>query len=224
MEFINGVRRIWVEIKIYLVLRFVYPSKPKFKKIKIILSKDVEVEEDVVIEEGVEIGHLKKLRRGLYIGRRTYIGACSSIGQFTSISFDVKIGLIAHPLNYISTSPIFYAKRRGWVNENSYNETNQGLAEIGNDVLISANVTILAGIKIGDGAVIGAGAFVNRDIPPYAIVIGSPARVIKYRFNDDTIMELEKIKWWDMSKDELLKYKSFFNNPEEFIKIYNTKK
>jgi acetyltransferase-like isoleucine patch superfamily enzyme len=217
MEFVSGLKRVWVEIKIYLVLRFIYPSKPQFKKIKIILSKDVQVDDDVVIEEGVEIGNLKKLSTGIYLGRRTYIGACSSIGKFTSISFDVKIGLIAHPLNYISTSPVFYAKRRGWVEESSYNETSQGLVEIGNDVLISANVTVLAGVKIGNGAVIGAGAFVNKDVPPYAIVVGSPAKVVKYRFSRELINQLQESKWWDLPKEDLLKHKMFFNNPEEFV-------
>lgn len=216
MEFIKVLKQIWVEIKIYLVLKFVYPYKQKYNKIKIILSKEVEVEESVVIEEGVEIGHLKKMSRGLYIGKRTYIGACSRIGRFTSISFDVKIGLVGHPLNYISTSPVFYAKRRGWLDKNLYDETTQGTVEIGNDVLISANVMILAGVKIGNGAVIGAGSFVNKDVPPYAIVVGSPAKVIKYRFDDDTIKNLEEMKWWDLPKEELLKYESFFNNVEAF--------
>ena len=132
-----------------------------------------ELEEGVVIEQDVEIRNLKKLSRGLYIGKRSYIGACSSIGRFTSISLDVKIGLIAHPLNHISTSPVFYAKRRGWVEKNLYNESSQGNVDIGHDVLISANVMILAGVKIGNGAVIGAGSFVNKDVPPYAIAVGS---------------------------------------------------
>ncbi len=217
MEFINGIKRVLVEIKIYFVLKFVYPSKPKFSKIKIILSNDIELEEGVVIEHDVEIRNLKKLSRGLYIGKRSYIGACSSIGRFTSISLDVKIGLIAHPLNHISTSPVFYAKRRGWVEKNLYNESSQGNVDIGHDVLISANVMILAGVKIGNGAVIGAGSFVNKDVPPYAIAVGSPAKVIKYRFNDDTIRKLEKMKWWDLPKEELLKHESFFNNVAAFI-------
>lgn len=68
--------------------------------------------------------------------------------------------------------------------------------EIGNDVWIGDNVVILKG-KIGDGAVIGAGAVVTRDVPPYAIVAGNPARVIKYRFDDETIRKLLKEKWWD---------------------------
>lgn len=218
MEFINGLKRIWVDMKIYLTLKMIYPTKPRYERIKIILANDVEVEEDVVIEKNVELGHLKKLNRGLYIGHGSYIGACSSIGNFTSISLDVKIGLMAHPLDYISTSPVFYAKRRGWVVKSTFNETLQGLTEIGHDVLISANVTILAGVKVGNGAVIGAGAFVNKDVPPYAVVVGTPARIVKYRFSEDIIRKLEEIKWWDMSKEELMKYKLDFNNVEEFIK------
>ena len=77
--------------------------------------------------------------------------------------------------------------------------------EIGNDVWIAANVVITEGLKIGDGAVIGAGAVVTHDIPPYAIVGGVPAKVIRYRFTKEMIDELLKIKWWDFTEEQLQK-------------------
>ena len=70
--------------------------------------------------------------------------------------------------------------------------------EIGNDVWIGDNVFIKSGVKIGDGAVVGAGAVVTKDVPPYAVVVGVPARVIKYRFDEKTIAELLELKWWDL--------------------------
>lgn len=73
---------------------------------------------------------------------------------------------MAHPQNYISTSPTFYAARRGWVKENSFDETEGKTTVIGNDVLISANAMIKNGVTIGHGAIIGAGAFVDHDVPP----------------------------------------------------------
>ncbi len=204
----------------YTKLHFVYPGKSKFRKIRSILPGSViTIGEDVVIEEQVEVGSsLQILEDGLYIGKRTYIGYCNQIGKYTSISYDVKIGLVAHPLHFIGTSPVFYAKRRGWVSDSLYDEQKSGFTTIGNDVLISANVTILAGIKIGDGAVIGAGAFVNKDVPSYAIVGGVPARIIGYRFNDHTIEELLRLKWWNLPKQQLLQYKAFYNDPDGFIK------
>ena len=108
---------------------------------------------------------------------------CSSIGSFCSIAADVKIGLVNHKLDTIGTSPYFYATRKGWVKETTiYSIT---AVEIGADVLISSNVLIVEGIKIGVGAVIGAGSVVTKDVPPFAIVVGAPARVIKYRFSQE---------------------------------------
>ena len=69
---------------------------------------------------------------------------------------------------------------------------------VGNDVWIGCNVTIMDGIHIGDGAIIGAGSIVTKDVPPYAVAVGSPAKVIKCRFDEDTIEELEKLKWWEL--------------------------
>lgn len=68
---------------------------------------------------------------------------------------------------------------------------------IGNDVWIGVNACVLSGVRIGDGAVVGACSVVTRDVPPYAIVAGNPARLVRKRFDDETIEELLKIKWWD---------------------------
>ncbi len=223
MEFIGGIKKIILDVKIYFKLNFIYPGKSKYKKIRSVIPATVKSLGDYIsIEKNVEIDEsLEILNDGLYVGKGTYIGSCSAIGKFCSISYDVKIGVASHPLNYISTSPVFYAKRRGWVDKNNFNEQANGNVEIGNDVLISANVIIVAGVKIGNGAVIGAGAFVNTDIPPYAIAVGIPAKVIKYRFSEDEIKKLEASNWWNRSKEELMKHKEFFNNPIQLIERLN---
>lgn len=122
-----------------------------------------------------------------------------TIGKFCSIGPNCCCGMGLHPTNGISTSPMFYsvAKQNGitLVEKNKFEETKQTL--VGNDVFIGANVTILDGVKIFDGAVIGAGAVVISDIPPYAIAVGVPAKVVKYRFDKSTIECLLHRQWWN---------------------------
>ncbi|AGL02769.1 CatB-related O-acetyltransferase [Desulfoscipio gibsoniae] len=86
----------------------------------------------------------------------------------------------------------------------------KGPTIIGNDVLISYNATILSGIKVGDGAFIGAGAVVRKDVPPYAIVLGNPGRIAGYRFSEEQIKALLRIRWWDWSFEELFAFKEYF--------------
>jgi len=88
--------------------------------------------------------------------------------------------------------------------------------QIGNDVWIGARAIVLDGISIGDGAVIAAGAVVTKDVPPYAIVGGVPAKLIRYRFEDDVIQELLKWKWWDLSLDDLQKNAPQFISQERW--------
>ena len=84
---------------------------------------------------------------------------------------------------------------------------------IGNDVWIGTRATICSGVRIGNGAIVAAGAVVTKDVPPYAIVGGNPAKVIKYRFDEETIGKLQEVKWWYWSESEIIKHRDFMMNP-----------
>ncbi len=109
-----------------------------------------------------------------------------------------------HPYRMLSTNPRVY---REILNVN-YDDTNHNVI-IGNDVWIGDLAIILKG-KIGDGAIIGAGAVVTGDIPPFAIAAGNPARVIKYRFDQDTIDKVKEMQWWNWTEEEIREKKDLF--------------
>lgn len=142
----------------------------------------------------VHIGYHSVVTDGCDIGDYSYVNSNSSveettIGKYCSISSGVWINPSEHKVNKFLTGPLFGS---GGVHEDR--------VVIGNNVLISLNVIILSGVHIGDGAVIGAGAIVTKDVPPYSVVVGNPAHVIKYRFSEDDIEELKN------------KYGDFYNN------------
>lgn len=154
------------------------------------------------------------------LGRKCKI--LKSIGAFCSIAQNVTIAASNHPLDCISTHPFFYGKRWGFVEENSADvvkapEKNRPVV-IGNDVWVGINVTILPSVEIGDGAVIGAGAVVTKSVPDYAIVVGAPARVIRYRFSEEEIKILKEIRWWDWPDEKIRENIKYFANNEEFFK------
>lgn len=136
------------------------------------------------------------------IGALSYTGQFttilhSEIGKFCSISWGVTIGGGEHDYNKLTTHDFIYNKRYGFVDEELYNRYSAPVV-IGNDVWIGANSTICRGVYIGDGAVIGANSIVTKNVPPYAIVAGCPAKLIKYRFSKNIIDELLDIKWWNL--------------------------
>jgi acetyltransferase-like isoleucine patch superfamily enzyme len=127
------------------------------------------------------------------------------IGNYCSLAPEIRIitGGI-HPVNRITTYPF----RIKWDQEGKYTDQmpyTKGKIVIGNDVWIATNVLILSGIVIGDGAVVASGSIVTKDVPPYAIVGGNPAKIIKFRFSEDKIQELLKIRWWDWDKEKIIK-------------------
>lgn len=130
------------------------------------------------------------------------------IGKFCSIGENVKFIMNAanHNLNAISTYPFTaILKKTSGINLDHLSQLpNKGDTIIGNDVWIGQNVTILPGVHIGDGAVIGANSVVAKDVNPYSIVVGNPIREIKKRFSDDQIKILLKIKWWNWDIEKII--------------------
>mgnify|MGYP003206075490 CR=1 FL=1 len=159
------------------------------------------------------------------IGRYSYVSYdCSinncDIGQFCSLASNIVIGAAEHPISWVSTSPVFQDVKHSGPVKRFAKETlpSSKRTNIGNDVWIGTNVIIKQGVVVGDGAVIGSGAVVTKDVPPYAIVVEAPARVVKYRFDEKTIQKLLEIKWWNMTNSELTQFAKFVKNPDDFIK------
>lgn len=168
------------------------------------VSANNKLDKSVVIYRGVKI-------KGSSVGRHSYIGnntdvENAEIGSFCSIADHCRIGMASHTLDKLSTSPIFTLRVNGcqeqWTDKDIESEKNDR-AYLGNDVWIGSHVLVNGGVHIGDGAVIGAGAIVVKDIPPYAIAVGVPAKVVKYRFDEQTIAQLQKLKWWEKDDEEL---------------------
>ncbi|MGQ7318904.1 CatB-related O-acetyltransferase [Streptococcus suis] len=164
---------------------------------------------NTVITKDVVIGDYS------YVNSNSYIENCS-IGKFCSISSGVYISPTEHDYTYKSTHPFLNNNIYGFINENP--KVNRKRVVIGNDVLISLNVIITEGVKIGNGAVVAAGAVVTKDVKPYEIVGGVPARHIKYRFDLDMINKLQSEKFWDWDKNKIIRNIDFLKNETELIK------
>lgn len=145
------------------------------------------------IDKSTKIGNMVMVDKNSTIGRYTFIAdgtiiTKTIIGNYCSIAPGSKIGLGEHRLSAISTSVLF--------SNNPYDELTLKDCYIGNDVWLGANSVILRGVKVCDGAVVGANAVVTKDIPPFAIAVGVPAKVIKYRFSPDNINRIIASNWW----------------------------
>ncbi len=153
------------------------------------------------------------------LGRFTYITDAkisnAVVGSFCSVGPGAMIGgLGRHPTNWISTHPVFYSNRKqagiSFTDRQHMEEAPQ--VSIGNDVWIGANAIVLDGINIGDGAIIAAGAVVTNDIEPYSIVGGVPARLIRKRFDIETVARLQQMKWWDWPVNLLIERAHLFRS------------
>jgi acetyltransferase-like isoleucine patch superfamily enzyme len=208
----------------YLFLK-IFPEFNTFLKFESDIFNIISIDEGNYLNDFVQ---LDKPYRIYYssIGSYTYICVNSrishtTIGKFCSIGPNFLCGWGIHPINGISTSPSFYSSK-------SYNNFSLSSTDkieerkpiiIGNDVFIGANVTILDGVIISDGVIIAAGSVVNMNVPPFAIVGGVPAKILKFRFDADTITELTNLRWWDWSKERLQSVEENFYNVSEFIRL-----
>lgn len=193
---------------------------PKFiKKIGLHSFKDSTKHPSVRICAHSEILN-SKIERYSYIGYNTILYNVE-IGSFCSIASDCRIGQSGHPIHWISTSPTFNKNRNILkinFSENQFIEDKKII--IGNDVWIGNNVHIKSGVKISDGAIIGMGSVVTKNVGPYEIWGGNPAKLIKKRFSDETINKLLSIKWWNWSESLLVMYGKYFDEPENFLSIF----
>lgn len=186
-------------------------------------------------------GHnLVNKNAGIYlshVGLGTYVAGYTSlsrakIGRYCSIGQHVKNSFGIHPANdYVSTHPAFFSTKRqagfSFVEKNMFEEhkfidsEKKYLIEIGNDVWIGNNVMIFDGIRIGDGAIVGAGSVVTKDIEPYSIVGGIPAKLIRKRFTSEQIDFLLKYKWWEKDFNWISQQHQYFSSIEMFINRFN---
>jgi acetyltransferase-like isoleucine patch superfamily enzyme len=163
----------------------------------------------------------------VYLNRHSQIGPDASVGKYFGMNADCYVaratvgayGAIGarssinpfnHPVDWLSINEFQYHPNSfDWVPEYRDFERLERTPDmfprvtIGNDVWTGHNVNILAGVNVGDGAIIGAGSVVTKDVPPYAVVVGSPAQVKRFRFPDKTIARLLRVRWWDLELSDL---------------------
>lgn len=171
------------------------------------IADDVTIGNRTLIGEGVILG------KGVTIGDYSYVNrgslvASGTIGRFCSIAYNCQIGVDEHPTEHLTSSPWLcgpgiISEIPGWIDTSNP-------PVIGHDVWIGSQAIVLRGVNVGTGAIIAAGAVVTKDVAPYSIVGGIPARIIRKRFNEETINRLFHLRWWDMSDDQLRNIKELF--------------
>lgn len=200
------------------------------KKNKIIIKKKTDIHINNFFE-GKNLIEANSIISNSNIGFASYIGASCAfdkvrIGRYCAIGSNVKVISATHPTRqWVSIHPAFYSTRKqagfSYVNQNKFIEfkmvDEKYTTIIGNDVWIGDNVEILGGVKISDGAIVGSGAVVTKDIPPYAIVGGIPAKIIRYRFDENQIGRLLDLKWWNKEEKWIIDHKDLFVDINVFL-------
>lgn len=198
------------------------PFIPEEQTRKICTERNISLDDCVSITNPEGIGANTKIGYMTYIQPYFRCQSNTTIGRYCSIADRVRIGAANHPTDWLSTNPFQYWQWEGDEGKcpERYLKFNpvEKLCTIGNDVWIAASVFILPGVTVGDGAIIGAHSVVTKDVPPYAIVGGAPAKIIRYRFDEPTIQELLDLKWWELPREALYQNKVQFNDIRTAIK------
>lgn len=187
-----------------LILKIIKRTNNKYKDLSCTIAHEVELVNCKLLEY-CNLAHHCSVNNS-EIGKRTSVGRYSKIrdskiGAYCSISWDVTIGAVSHPMDRVSMHAFTYRKQFGIVDKDIVLE--QKTTIVGNDVWIGCGAIILSGVTIGDGAIIGAGAVVTKDVEPYTIVAGVPAKEIRKRFDEYTVKKLLELKWWNLRDDKL---------------------
>jgi len=199
-----------------------------------LIEKEVMISESAKVDSS-ELKYYSRLKdyvelRSSTLGEYSYISQFSivnktKIGKFCSIANGCYIGLWEHDTDVTTHSFFLYPHCGGFVDE--YKDYKKDIVEttIGNDVWVGAGAIIMKGVVIGNGAIIGAGSVVTKNVEPYSIVVGSPAKIVKYRYSDEDIKWLEDIKWWNFDREyikQLIKNEGF-GSFETFKKLVKNK-
>ena len=178
--------------------------------------QNVELEGKNGILNGCNFSGKIKIGYATTLGYNNIIHGDIQIGKYCQLGYNVSLISTNHPISHITT----------YINKNLFDGElkkfkNTEKIYIGHDVWIGHNAIVLSGVNVGNGAIIAAGAVVTKDVPPYSIVAGVPAKVIKKRFSDKIIKQVEALQWWNKDKKELEKMKPlFFKDLSQLSDLY----
>lgn len=202
---------------------FKYYYAKLIKKVRGVAVKNSTIHPTSKVESGTQFIN-STMSKHSFCGYDCDINNCN-IGSFTSIANGVVIGGGMHPVEWVSTSPVFYEGRDS-IDAKFSNNKRRSIKKtiIGHDVWIGQNVMIKQGVDIGTGAVIGMGSIVTKDVEPYSIVAGNPAKILRPRFHHSISEGLLKSKWWEFNDNKLREYARHIKNPEIFLQEKEDKK
>ncbi len=192
------------------------------------INENINIQHPVYISPRVEIHKNSRIEKYTFINYDTIIYKNVNIGRYCSIGRNCEIGLSKHPTEFLSTHLFqikdnsLFSNSYGYDKLNKVNWIEHETVNIGNDVWIGSKVSIMNGVTIGNTSIIGAGAVVTKDILPYTIVAGIPAKIVRKRFNESIIKELEDLKWWELDFKDLEDID--FSNIKKAIEVLKDKK
>lgn len=173
------------------------------------ISEQARISMPELLEHPVSVGARAEIHHGTTVGRFSFINIGTivyrnvAIGRFSSFARNCEIGVATHPTNTLSTHSFQYSsagfrKVDGYEDMPRFHHEEHPSTSIGSDVWIGAQVVIKAGVRIGHGAVVGAHSTILADVPPFSVVVGTPGRVVRMRFEPEVIEGLTATRWWDL--------------------------